>query len=109
MARTDLWRWSAARVEIDHRSREARLREEYLERLLILRALPARSWVRRVLYRLAARLFNGGRVAGRSTEETPASARQSLQFTTGACIAASGLTAASLAVNDNVARTHCAA
>jgi hypothetical protein len=109
MAGTDIWRRSATRVEIDHRSREARLREEYLERLLIMRALPAQSWVRRVLYRCGMRLLNGGCVPSRSTEETPAGVRESRQFPTGACIAGSGLTAASLTVIENVARTQCAA
>jgi len=66
MARTDLWRLSATRVEIDHRSREARLRLEHLERLLGPRALPKRSWVWRVLYRRQARFFSGGRILDRS-------------------------------------------
>jgi hypothetical protein len=33
MSRPDLWWWNAARVEIDHRARDARLRLEHLERL----------------------------------------------------------------------------
>ena len=45
MPGTDLWRWSATRVEIDQRAREARLRLEQLERLLMLRLLPTRSWL----------------------------------------------------------------
>src|SRR5881392_393031 len=77
MSRADLWRWSATRAEIDHRSREARLRLEHLERLLIMRALPARSWVRRVLYRCGLRLFNGRRVPSRSCGIDPAGARRS--------------------------------
>jgi hypothetical protein len=66
MSRSDLWRWSATRVEVDHRSRQARLRLEHLERLPIVRALPSRSWVRRVL--------NGGRTPRRSTKIDPPAA-----------------------------------
>jgi hypothetical protein len=59
MSRIDLWRWSATRVEIDHRAREARLRLEHLERLLIMRALPTGSWVSRILFRREGRFFSG--------------------------------------------------
>ena len=76
MSRIDLWRRSAARVEIDHRAREARLRLEHLERLLIMRALPTRPWVRRVLYRRGLGFFDGGRVLGRSSEIDPAGTRR---------------------------------
>jgi hypothetical protein len=75
MSRIDLWRWSATRVEIDHRSREARLRLERLERLLIMRALPTQSWVRRVLYRRATRFLAGGRLLSRSSKD-PAGTRR---------------------------------
>jgi hypothetical protein len=51
MLRPDLWCWSAARLEIDHRAREARLRLERLERLLMLHVLPTPSWPKRVLQR----------------------------------------------------------
>ena len=68
MSRTDLWWWSATRVEIDHRSREARRRLEHLERLLIMRALPTQSWLRRVLYRRDGRFFSGARMLDRSTK-----------------------------------------
>ena len=40
MLSPDLWWSNAARVEIDHRARQARLRLEHLERLLISRVLP---------------------------------------------------------------------
>ena len=40
MLRPDLSWWSAARVEIDQRARETRLRLEHLERLLISRVVP---------------------------------------------------------------------
>ncbi len=68
MARIDLWRWSATRVEIDHRAREARLRLEHLERLLLMRALPARSWVSRILFRREGHFFGGARMPVRSTK-----------------------------------------
>ena len=92
MLRPDLWWWSAARVEIDHRAREARLRLERLERLLILRVLPAPSWSKRVLQRRGLRFFTGGCVEGRSTRVAPPGPRypQTRHFPTEACIAASG-------------------
>jgi hypothetical protein len=49
MTRTEPWRWSATRVEIDQRSREARLRAEQSERLLLRRALPRRSWLMQII------------------------------------------------------------
>jgi hypothetical protein len=47
---------SVSRVEIDHRARDARLRLEQMERLLVSRAAMTASWLRRVLY-----LFSFGR------------------------------------------------
>ena len=70
MLKPDLWWWNAARVEIDHRAREARLRLEHLERLLIMRVLPT-SRPRRVLPRRGLRFFRGGCVQGRSTRVAP--------------------------------------
>jgi hypothetical protein len=61
MPRSDLWRWSATRVEIDHRARDARLGLERLERFLMLRVLPARSW-------LGRGFFGGGRDQGRTAK-----------------------------------------
>jgi hypothetical protein len=52
MPRIDLWRPSATRGEVDQPSREARLRQEHLERLFTLRMLPAQIWLRQVLCRL---------------------------------------------------------
>jgi hypothetical protein len=40
---------SVPRVEIDQRARDARLRLEQIERLLVPRATVAASWLRRVL------------------------------------------------------------
>jgi len=45
---------------------------EHLERVLIKRALPAQSWVRRVLHRRGGRVFDGGRALGRSSNRDPA-------------------------------------
>jgi hypothetical protein len=64
----DLWRWSATRVEIDHRAREARLRLEQLERLLMLRLLPTRSWLRRAPH---FRSPSGGNMQSRSEPVDP--------------------------------------
>ena len=76
MSRNDLWRWSATRVEIDHRSREARLRLEHLEPPPITRAPPTQSWVRRVLYRRGLRLFNREGGLSRSSKIDPAGTRR---------------------------------
>jgi hypothetical protein len=104
MARIDLWRWSATRVEIDHRAREARLRLEHLERLLLMRALPARSWVSRILYRREGRFFGGARMLGRSTKIDRAGGRhrEARRIPTGLCGATSGL---ALAVRGSIGGT----
>jgi len=57
MWRPDLWSLSAARVEIDHRAREARLRLEQIERLLISRVLPKRPQPRPIPRRRGLRFF----------------------------------------------------
>ena len=49
MLRNNLWNKSVPRVELDQRARDARLRLEQLERLLMPRAAVARSWLRRVV------------------------------------------------------------
>jgi hypothetical protein len=101
MARIDLWRWSATRVEIDHRAREARLRLEHLERLLKMRTLPAQSWVSRILYRREGRFFSGGRMPDRSTKIDPTGERrrEARHFPAALCGATSGL---ALAVRDTI-------
>ena len=93
MARIDLWRWSATRVEIDHRAREARLRLEHLEQSLRPRALPMRSWVSRILYRREARFFGGERMPDRSTkiDQTGERRREARHFPAALCGATSGL------------------
>jgi hypothetical protein len=66
MARSDWVQLSAPRVELDQRSREARLRLEHAERLLVVRPLPRQSFLRRVLRRLGLRIYVGEHVAGKS-------------------------------------------
>ena len=56
MLRAKLWNTSVPRVEIDYRARDARLRLERIERLLVLRAAVTDTWLRRVLW-----LFSFGR------------------------------------------------
>jgi hypothetical protein len=67
--------WSAARVEIDHRAREARLQLEHLERLVISRVLPTRSRSKRVLDRRGLRFFCGGCVQTRSARMAQSGSR----------------------------------
>ena len=76
MLRPDLWSWSAARVEIDHRAREARLKLEQIERLLISRVLPALSQPRPMPQRRVLRFFRGGCVQTRSTKVAPPGPRR---------------------------------
>jgi hypothetical protein len=54
--RANLWNKSVPRVELDQRARDARLRLERIERLLVLRAAVTNSWLRSVLW-----LFSFGR------------------------------------------------
>ena len=66
MPRSDWVQLSAPRVELDQRSREARLRLEHAERLLVERPLPKQSLLKRVLRRLGLRIYVGEHVAGQS-------------------------------------------
>jgi hypothetical protein len=70
MSRTDLLEQSATRVELDQRSREARLRLERVERLLMLRRSPKQSLLGRVLRCFGSRVYVGEQIAGRSTNGT---------------------------------------
>jgi hypothetical protein len=54
--RINVWSQNVPRVELDQRSREARLRFEQIDRLFILRATVTHSGLRRLLY-----LFRVGR------------------------------------------------
>jgi hypothetical protein len=56
MLRANLWNESVSRVELDQRARDARLRLERIERLLVLRAALTDTLLRRVLW-----LFSFGR------------------------------------------------
>ena len=90
MPRTDLWRTSATRVEVDSRSREARLQLEQAQRVL---ALPTQSLLSRMYNRFGLRLFGGGRVEGQSAGARDGEARD---IPTGFGLVASGLPAAVL-------------
>jgi hypothetical protein len=70
MPKSDLVQLSAPRVELDQRSREARLRLEHAERSLVVRPLPKQSLLRRVLRRLGLRIYAGEHLAGRSAKPT---------------------------------------
>jgi len=59
MARTNLWDQSVPRVELDQRSREARLRFERVDQLFILRATVTHRRLRRLIY-----WFTVGRYGG---------------------------------------------
>jgi len=75
MPRTELLEQNATRVELDHRSRDARLRLEQVERLLVVRPLPRQSLLRRVLRCLGSRTLVGEQIEGRSVNPSPAGAR----------------------------------
>lgn len=70
MPKYDLLEQSAPRAELDQRSREARLRLENVERLLMARPLPKPSLLRRVLRRLGAKIYAGQQIGGRSARTT---------------------------------------
>ena len=66
MPKTDVLDQSATRVELDQRSRDARLRLECVERLLAVRDLPRQSLLRRFLRCLRSRTHIGGQIEARS-------------------------------------------
>src|SRR5262249_33680297 len=74
----DLEQPGVARVELDQRSREARLRLERVEQLLVVRLLPKQSLLKRMLRRLGSRIFAGAHLGGRSAGAT-LTARQPCQ------------------------------
>jgi hypothetical protein len=57
MPRMNIWSQSVPRVELDQRSREARLRLQRIERLLIPRAAVRQSRLRRVLYLFSVGMY----------------------------------------------------
>jgi hypothetical protein len=77
MPRTDFLEPSATRVELDQRSREARLRLERAERLLAMRPLPRQSLLVRVLQRVVLRIYIGEQAEGRSAKAVPTGSRTS--------------------------------
>ena len=64
--RANLWNKSVPRVELDQRARDARLRLERVERLLVPRAAVTASWPRRA-YRLFFLAVSGAGSRGRRT------------------------------------------
>ena len=66
MPKPDTLDQSATRVELDQRSRDARLRLEYVERLLVVRPLPRQSLLSRFLRCLGSRTRIGEQIEGRS-------------------------------------------
>ena len=50
MPRTNLWSQSVSRIEIDQRSREARLRFERTDLRFVLSTTVTHSWLRGLLY-----------------------------------------------------------
>jgi hypothetical protein len=66
MAKPDLLEQSVTRVELDQRSREARLRLERVERLMVVHPVSPQSLLRRFLYRIRTRVCFSEQVRGRS-------------------------------------------
>jgi hypothetical protein len=77
MPKTDILDQSATRVEVDQRSRDARLRLESVERLLVVRPLPKQSLLKRFLRCLGSRTRFGGQIEGRSMIATASAGRAS--------------------------------
>jgi hypothetical protein len=95
--RTDLWRRSAPRVELDARSREARLQLEHAQRLVVP---PTQSWLSRMRYRFGLGLFGAGRAERRSVGSRDGEARD---IPTGFGLFASGLPVAVLIIHAGTA------
>jgi hypothetical protein len=77
MPKPDVLDQSATRVELDQRSRDARLRLECVERLLAVRDLPRQSLLRRFLRCLGSRTRMGRQIAGRSMTAIASAGRAS--------------------------------
>ena len=76
MPKPDLLEQSAPRVQLDQRSREARLRQEQVERLLVPRPLPRQSLLKRVLRRFGSRIYIAERREGGTAVTMMRGARQ---------------------------------
>ena len=66
MPRSNEGSQSVSRVELDQRSREARLRFERIARLFLLRDTAMRTWLRRLLYLFTVGKYGGLPHEGRS-------------------------------------------
>jgi hypothetical protein len=75
MPRTELLEPNPTRAELDQRSRDARLRLEHVERLLVMRPSARQSLLRRVLRRFGLRIYIG-KLEGRSARATLTGARR---------------------------------
>ena len=64
--RTNLSSKSVPRFELDHRSREVRLRLERIDRLLVSRASVTHSWLRRLLCLFGVGMCGGDPQDGRA-------------------------------------------
>lgn len=75
MRSINFWSRSLSRVELDQRAREARLRLERIERLLVSRAAMRQPRLRRVLSFLSVGEYRGGpqksRVRGPLSDRRP--------------------------------------
>ena len=59
MPRTNIWNQSVSRIEIDQRSREARVRFERTDLLFVLSTTVRHSWLRGLLYLITDRRYGG--------------------------------------------------
>jgi hypothetical protein len=88
MMRTNLWSKSVPRVELDQRSRTARLRIERIDRLLIRPAAVTHSRLRRLLGLFSAGIYGSapqdGRTRGPLSEVAFPHARNSRGLAAGA-------------------------
>jgi hypothetical protein len=75
MPGTELLEQSAPRAELDQRSREARLRLEQVERLLVMYLWRRQSLLRRVVHCFRAWLYVSGQAEGRLGEAVPTAAQ----------------------------------
>jgi hypothetical protein len=78
--RTNLWSKSVPRFELDERSREVRLRQERIERVLVSRAGVTHSWLRRLLCLFSVGICGGEPQDGRT--RGPLSNRRSSRIPT---------------------------
>ena len=75
MPGTELLEQSAPRAELDQRSREARLRLEQVERLLVMLLWRRQSLLRRVVHCFRSRIYHSEQTEERSGEAVPTAAQ----------------------------------